>query len=270
MNRFLNQLTVVPKEKSRVISASFSSVSAEKAATIANTLADEYIMSRLEGKFKSTERANDWLGTRIEELRDNVQKIEREVEAARERLGLLGGDGITLASRELIELNTQLVMTRSERAEAEARLGQIEEISPDSNDNESLNEVLDSNLIQRLREQESEVERRVAELSSEYGDRHPKMIQLRAEANDLAARIDSEIGRIVVTDLRGFVGQGIKLGEIRVCELDIFFQAQAQQPGEIAKALRLGQWVGWRALRQNLLPSLLQLITEIVPQLFTQ
>ena len=102
-DRFLDRLTVVPKDKSRVISASFSSVSAEKSATITNTLADEYIMSRLEGKYESTERANEWLGVRIEELRNNVQNVEREIEAARERFGLLGGDGITLASRELIE-----------------------------------------------------------------------------------------------------------------------------------------------------------------------
>jgi len=197
VDRFLQRLIVVPKDKSRVISASFSSVSAEKAATIINTLSDEYILTRLEGKFDSTHRANEWLGVRIDELRGNVQRVEQQVEASRERFGLLGGDGISLASRELIELNTQLVMARSERAEAEAQLSQIEELSPDQDNNESLNEVLDSPLIQRLREQESEVERRVAELSSEYGDRHPKMIQLRAEANDLEARIGNEIGRIV-------------------------------------------------------------------------
>ncbi len=197
VDRFLIRLTVRPKENSRVISASFSSESAEKAATITNTLSAEYILSRLEGKFESTHRANEWLENRINELRRNVQSVERQIETTRERLGLLGGDGVTLTSRELIELNTQLIMARSERAEAEARLGQIEELSPNRGNNESLNEVLDSPLIQRLREQQSGVERRVAELSSEYGDRHPKMIQLRAEAKDLEMRIGSEIDRIV-------------------------------------------------------------------------
>ena len=197
VDRFVDSLTVVPKEDSRVISASFTSESAEKSADIINALADEYILSRIESKFMSTQRASEWLTGRIDELRSNVRKTEGEVEAARERLGLLGSDGIPLASRELVELNTQLVIARSERAEAEARLTQIEELSPDSASNESLNEVLDSPLIQRLREQESEVERRVAELSTEYGDRHPIMIQLRAEANDIDARIEAEIARIV-------------------------------------------------------------------------
>lgn len=197
VDRFLRRLTVIPKETSRVISLSFSSESAEKAATITNTLADEYIVSRLEAKFESTHRANEWLGIRIDELRGQVQSAERQVEAARERFGLLEGNGITLASQELIELNTQLVMARSERAEAAARLSQIEELSPGQRNNNSLNEVLNSPLIQRLREQESQVERRVAELSSEYGERHPKMIQLRAEAQDLEARIGIEIDKIV-------------------------------------------------------------------------
>ena len=197
IDRFLDRLTVLPKDNSRVISARFSSASAEKAATILNVLSDEYILSRLEGKFSSAERANEWLGMRIAELRDNVQKIETDVEAARERLGLLGSDGVPLVSRELVELNTQLVVARSERAEAEARLAQIEDLSPGTENNESLNEVLDSALIQRLREQESEVERRVAELSSEYGELHPRMIKLKAEAEDLNARIEDEIARIV-------------------------------------------------------------------------
>ena len=197
VDRFLDKLQVVPKENSRVIGASFTSESAEKAATVINALADQYILSRLESKFASTQRANDWLGVRIAELRANVQDLETQVEAARERFGLLGAEGIPLASREMIELNTQLVMTRSERAEAEARLTQIEDLSPGGDNNESLNEVLDSPLIQRLREQESEVKRREAELSTEYGNLHPRMIQLRAEADDIAARIDAEIARIV-------------------------------------------------------------------------
>jgi len=46
VEQFLERLTVMPKDKSRVISASFSSESAEKAATIINTLSEEYVLSR--------------------------------------------------------------------------------------------------------------------------------------------------------------------------------------------------------------------------------
>jgi capsular exopolysaccharide synthesis family protein len=59
------------------------------------------------------------------------------------------------------------------------------------------NEVLSSDLIARLREQETELLRRLGELQGKYGDRHPVMINLRAELRDLQSKIDSEIAKIV-------------------------------------------------------------------------
>jgi capsular exopolysaccharide synthesis family protein len=115
----------------------------------------------------------------------------------RQQYGLLEGNGTTLLNQELIELNTQLVMARTARAEAEARLQQTRRLVDSAGGAGSASEVLDSPLIQRLREQEVEVERRVAELSSELGELHPRMVQLRAEALDLQARIEKEVNKIV-------------------------------------------------------------------------
>ncbi|MFW2403881.1 MAG: GumC family protein [Gammaproteobacteria bacterium] len=197
VDQFLKRLAVLPQDNSRVIAVSFSSEVPEKAAEIANALADEYIVSGLEAKFESTRRANDWLGVRIEELRAKVQEAEQQVEEARAGFGLLEGNGATLASQELAQLNTELVIARNERTEAAARLGQVRRLQRDQADIDSVADVLNSVLIQRLREQEAEVERRVADYSQEYGERHPKMIQLRAEADDLESRIQAEINKIV-------------------------------------------------------------------------
>lgn len=197
VDRFMDRLTVLPKETSRVISVSFSSIDAEKAASVANTLADEYILSRLEAKYEGTQRATGWLSARVEELRQKVAQAESSVEAARREFGLLQGEGYTLTAQELAELNSQLILAKAERAEAEARLQMVEKLLKTSGGATTASEVLDSPLIQRLREQQAEVQRRVAELSSEYGDRHPRMIQLRAEAENLEARIDDEVRKIV-------------------------------------------------------------------------
>ncbi len=197
VNRFLNRLNVAPAPNSRVISVRFSSEEPEKAAEIANTIADEYLQSRLETKFELTRQANTWLSERIRELQAKVRKAEAEIEKRRSELGLLKGNGTTLASQQLVELNTQLVMARTARAEAEARLQQVQRLTRTPGGMDSTIEVLESPLIQRLREQEAEIERRVAELSSELGDKHPKMIQLRAEAANLQERINREIGKII-------------------------------------------------------------------------
>jgi exopolysaccharide transport family protein len=195
--KFQDRLSVLPIEDSRVISVRFWSADPGKAAAIANTLADEYLQSRLENKYELTQRASTWLSRRIDELRDEVAAAEAAVERARGEYGLLEGDGLTLATQELVELNTQLVLARTQRAEAAARLQEVERQLRTESGATAASEVLGSALIQRLREQQAEVQRRVAELSSELGDRHPRMIQLRAEAADVEARIQSEIDKIV-------------------------------------------------------------------------
>jgi capsular exopolysaccharide synthesis family protein len=57
--------------------------------------------------------------------------------------------------------------------------------------------VQNSQLIQRLKEQEAAVVRRIGELSGRFGARHPKMIDARAELADLRAKIRAEMGRII-------------------------------------------------------------------------
>jgi capsular exopolysaccharide synthesis family protein len=54
-------------------------------------------------------------------------------------------------------------------------------------------ETLRSDMIQQLRAKEVEVQRQLAELSTEYGERHPRMLNLRAEAASLHQKIQSEV-----------------------------------------------------------------------------
>jgi uncharacterized protein involved in exopolysaccharide biosynthesis len=180
-----------------VIGVAFSASDPERAALIANAFVDEYLQSRLEAKFQSSQRANVWLNGRVTELQQQVEAAEVQVESLRKQFGLESGDQGTLSSLEMVEINTQLVMARTARAEAEVRLRRVETLLRSPDGAASASEVLDSPLIQRLREQEAEIQRRVAELSSELGERHPQMIKLRAEAEDLQASIRAEVRKIV-------------------------------------------------------------------------
>lgn len=195
IDRFLDRLDVHPQENSRVISVSFSAWQPRRAAEIVNTLTDEYLLSGLEAKYEATRRASGWLNSRVAELQDEVEQAESKVEALRRRYGLVAGSSGSLSAQELAEFNTQLVMSRAARAEAQARLNRARALVRGGS-GATASEVLDSPLIQRLREQEAELQRRVAELSSDLGERHPRMLQLRAELADLQANIDSEVGKI--------------------------------------------------------------------------
>jgi capsular exopolysaccharide synthesis family protein len=82
-------------------------------------------------------------------------------------------------------------------AEAAARLKQVKVLLSSPEGLGSAVEVLESPLIQDLRRQESQTARRIAELSGEYGERHPTLLNARAELRDVREKIDLEVDRIV-------------------------------------------------------------------------
>lgn len=206
VDRFLSRLTVQPVGRSRVIAISFQSRDPEIAAAAANTLGDFYIVSQLEAKYDAAKRANAWLNERIAVLRDEVGAAESAVEQFREKSNLLqGGSNVPLADEQISELNTQYVTERTRYAEAEARLRQAEKLLASPDAIETADEVLNSQTIRDLRRQETEVERKVADLATEYGERHPRMINARAELQDVRNKIAHEI-RKIIQSLRNEVG----------------------------------------------------------------
>lgn len=198
VDSLLDHTDVSPVPNSRVISISATSEIPEKAAMIANTLVDEYVRSQQEGKFRATIQASEFLGTRIGELQVQLASTEREIEQFRSDSNLLETDGITITAQQMSDLNSQLISARTATAEAAARLQQLTLLadSPESGGIFTASEVLQSALIQNLREQQVTVERRLAELSSELGPAHPTMVQLLAEANDVRAQIQVEVEKI--------------------------------------------------------------------------
>lgn len=183
--------------RSRVIAISAESESPKKAAAIANALAELYIVSQLEAKFEATERANAWLSDRLTTLRAQVEEAEQAVEAYRRETGIVEGERVNLTNEQISDLSTQLVLEQTKRAESEARLRQVQALLASAGGADSLSDVLSSRLIVSLREQEAEVKRKVAELSQEYGERHPRMVNARAELSDLEGKIEAEVSRIV-------------------------------------------------------------------------
>lgn len=194
---FQKNLSVAPIRRSPVIQIDFKSLSAKNAARIANTVAQEYLRDQLEAKYEATQRATQFLNDKLGELVTKLRVSEQAVDSYRRRKGLIEKKGSTLDSQQLSELNTKVIVAQADRAEAEARLKQVKSLVDKGSNFDTIAEVLSSPLIQNLREQETRVLRKASELSTEYGERHPKMINVRAEYRDLRLKIESEVRKIV-------------------------------------------------------------------------
>ncbi|MBK8175986.1 MAG: polysaccharide biosynthesis tyrosine autokinase [Rhodospirillales bacterium] len=197
VNAFLDRLAVSVKGQSRVIVVYFTAEDPQKAALIADAVADVYIDDQLEAKFQATQRANKWLAGKLQDLRKQVSQSENAVEEYRRRAGLLQSKDGTLISQQMADLNTQLIVARTERAAADARLGQVRQMIRAAGNAQAAADVLGSPTIQELSKQEAEVKRKIADLSQELGDRHPRLISAKAELRDLESKITSEVNKVV-------------------------------------------------------------------------
>jgi capsular exopolysaccharide synthesis family protein len=197
VDAFLEDVSAETVETSRVIQIGFTSEDPAKAALIANALADAYINQQLQTQYEAIRRTMSWLTDRVDALRKEVKDADQAVEKFRTESGLLqGARGERLSDQQISELSSQLMLARSRRAESEARLSQMRNLAR-SDAMASLAEVVNSPLISTLITQETEVKRKIAQLSEEYGGRHPVLINAKAELQDLRAKIDLEVKRIV-------------------------------------------------------------------------
>ena len=197
INSFLSKLTVTQIKRSQVINIAFQSADPKLAAKIANMIADKYIVGQLQAKFDATKKATDWLNDQLGELKQKVEASEQSVENYRKSHNLIAvSKDVGLSQQQLSEVNSQLIIARVQRAEAEAKYQQVEDISRSGRNFDSVVDVLNSVLISTLRGQESEVQRKYSEMLVEFGARHPKMIQMHAELQDIESKIRGEVKKI--------------------------------------------------------------------------
>lgn len=197
VDRVLSGLEVRRAGVTYLISVQYTHPDPARAATLANAFADLYLTEQLEAKFEATKQANEWLDTRVAELRDQLQHAEAEVQQYKIANNLLSAQGATLTEQEISGLNQQLASARAEQAETDARLNIARSQLARGSTGEDVGESLNSPVVQQLRKQRADKSAAVADLSGRYGERHPDLLKARRELADIDGQIQAEIKRII-------------------------------------------------------------------------
>ena len=198
LDAFEKRLSVFQVAKSRVIAVEFDSWDAETAAGVANDMAEVYLTWQQKVKLEQTKDATHWLNEQIKTLRAEVAASEAAIEKYRASSGIVSGsNNISLDAQQLSELNSQLILARAQRSEAEARAALIRKMLKEKGDVAAAPDVLRSTLIQRLLEQHVRVRRELAELSATLLPSHPRIRQLNSESADLLRQIRQEAKKVV-------------------------------------------------------------------------
>jgi polysaccharide biosynthesis transport protein len=196
LEAYYDRLTVYPVEKSRVIVIDFLSQDPELAATVANAIAEAYLVRQRAAKQDQAHAAVQWLSGEIETMQKKVADAEAKVAAFRANTNLLEGpNNITLSAQQLGDFNAQIAAARAQKADAEAKAKIIREMLRSGQSIEA-SDIINSELMRRLSEQRVTLRAQLAEQSSSLMDGHPRIKELKAQIADLDSQLRGEAERV--------------------------------------------------------------------------
>ncbi len=177
---FLSRLDVGVQGSSRVIEVSYTASDPQLAQQIANTVAQAYIQDQVRLKNETLAGANDFLGSRIDELRSDVEAAERAVEEFRETTPIISENDGELMAEQVYALNRQKIEAQLELDTVNERLARVQ-AAMNARGSTAAFEGVQSPVIDELRLEEMRLRQEESELLSTLGPKHPKVVTLRSE-----------------------------------------------------------------------------------------
>jgi len=198
VNEFVSRLTISPIRKTQLVTIAFESKSPTLAATIVNTLAEEYIESHLEAKLLMTEKASTWLNERLSALKTKLDSSENLLQAYQNQEKLIDIDGVkSIEAKELQELNKQLSAAKQLRKQNENIYKLVQSKNNNIQSLISLPEVLNHQLIQSVNDISQQTKTKVYELQGTYGPKHPIMIAAQSELRSVNENLSNQVKLLV-------------------------------------------------------------------------
>ncbi len=169
---------------------------AQRAADIANTLAQTYFKQGNDGRRAVVERANATLISQIAGLRTQLDEAERAVQTFRTQNNLVStGEGLVI-SQQLRDLYSQIGQAEGEFARQQARRDQLLRYGNGSPLSDQLPDALTSAAMTALRAQYAQTAREAASLGQTLAPQHPRLVEIRGELAETRRLLTAELSRV--------------------------------------------------------------------------
>ncbi|NND43881.1 MAG: polysaccharide biosynthesis tyrosine autokinase [Xanthomonadales bacterium] len=202
-------IRVQPVENSQLVGISIQNANPERAANMANAVAEAYIEFLKDKNLENLQTDQTWYSSRLETARDDLDRANQELQDFYERQDLLRGGtnegGASLQSQRLQAAlsnqgeaeNTRLRLERVYRDIVNARNGQ--------GSLENITELEPRGVVRALKASMIEARQAVTTLQQRYGPKHPRMINAQSRLENAQAEYRTELDRVaesVVADYR--------------------------------------------------------------------
>lgn len=195
-------LSVASAGRSRVINISYQSPIPEVAQTLANALTTAFLDDQRTEGANSREVATSWLWQELRQLDDQLRQADEKIQKFRRAKGLMRGANAPITSERLTSIGQQLSQAEAARAEAAARLQEIE--SQQARGLTDAPSVLSSRTIADLKQQLTTVSAQLASATSALGPKHPSILALTREQSLVQQRLADEMQNIAASARKAY------------------------------------------------------------------
>ncbi|MBP2560891.1 exopolysaccharide transport family protein [Neorhizobium galegae] len=200
IQEFREKLDVYAVENSRVIAIEFSSRDPKLAADIPNRMADVYLQLQSGAKLDTHSETAKWLEPEIANLTQKVKEAEKKVADYRSSNGLFQTtETNSFSTQQLNDISTELARIRGERANAEARAENVRAALKAGRASDTLSDVVGSQVIQRLKEAEANLQAQISDSATSLLEGHPRLKGLRGQLSGIRQQIESETKKILAS-----------------------------------------------------------------------
>ena len=199
---YLDRLSIEPVRNTQLVRVEFESPDPGLAARVAEAHAKAYIESTLEARADATRSATEWMATRLESLRKELQASEASLQAYREQEQIVDVTGLkALPAAEISNLSSRLLEVRQTLASAKIAYLQVTPVDGRGENLLGVPALLADEGMRRAQTAQATAQQAVAELEKRYGASHPKMIAAQNELAQATENLNNQ-ARSVIEGIR--------------------------------------------------------------------
>ncbi len=192
-----SQLLVVSKEQSQLMNIHVQDTDPERAAILANLVAEIYAERNLELRQGSAREAKKWLQGEQAKYAENVDRLQKELLDFKSANNLIDvEENITSLESIMSSHNRRLGEVSTRRVVAEQNLRSYERLLESKNYDE-LARVMASPLLNQLASDRAASVQKDADLASKYGEKHPERRGIAAKLRSIEDNIEREVRKVI-------------------------------------------------------------------------
>lgn len=198
LEKLRDRLTIGRRGATYVVDVTVKTADAQKSARLANAAANMIVDNESNLRSGSNQRAVDFIGGKLAQLRDRVSQEDTAIAKLKTDLKITeAGQGEVLQERRIAELNQQLVLATAHSEDTRAIVDQLREANLSAG--AALPAAIQSPVLNGLREDYARLTRQAAERETVFGARHPDVLAANAQLSDIKRQIAAEKDRLIAS-----------------------------------------------------------------------